>query len=220
MYGAKRNILKARTLLKTFGNRPQVSANVENLAHMLRALTAGEADALARIMPLVYAQLREIASRQLRSLGASATLSTTVLVHEAYERLAGRQNLALDDERHFYALCGRVMRQIVIDYARERDASKRGGGAFTLALTDMLPKGGQDNESADASAHDGELAVRLAQALSQFTELDPELAELAEMAWFAGLDNAQIARLSGRHLRQVQRDLQRARAWLAMALSP
>lgn len=177
---------------------------------LLRALTKGEDGALDRLIPLVYAELRQIASRQLRRLGGTPTISTTVLVHEAYERMAGAAPLTIEDERHFYALCGRVMRQIIVDHARENSAEKRGGGAAVITLNDVI----------EGSHGGAELTARLAEALTQLAERDAPLAELAEMAWFAGLDTENIARLSGLHLRQVQRDLKRARAWIATAISP
>jgi RNA polymerase sigma factor (TIGR02999 family) len=181
----------------------------DNIVLLLRAVTDGEAGALDRLIPLVYAELRQIASRQLRRLGGTPTVSTTVLVHEAYERLAAHRTLSIDDERHFYALCGRVMRQIIIDHAREHIAEKRGGGAIAVTL----------DESVGGYGDDAELAARLAEALAQLGERDAALAELAEMAWFAGLDTENIARLTGLHLRHVQRDLKRARAWIATAIS-
>ncbi|MDZ4814487.1 MAG: ECF-type sigma factor [Pseudomonadota bacterium] len=182
----------------------------DQVVSLLHALGRGEAGAFDRLIPLVYAELRQIASRQLRRLGGTPTVSTTVLVHEAYERLVGHGTLSIEDERHFYALCGRVMRQIIIDHAREHIADKRGGGAIAVTL----------DESLGGSSDNAELAARLAQALSQLAERDAPLAELAEMAWFAGLDTENIARLTGLHLRQIQRDLKRARAWIATAIAP
>lgn len=99
---------------------------------LLAAIDRGEAGALDRLMPLIYAQLRTLASRQLRRIGGAPTLSTTVLVHEAYERLAarntsGREGLSISDERHLLRLCARVMHQVLIDHARVDIAEKRGG---------------------------------------------------------------------------------------------
>jgi RNA polymerase sigma factor (TIGR02999 family) len=187
---------------------PMIEA--DQTVSLLHAVARGEAGALDRLIPYVYAELRQLASRQLRRLGGTPTVSTTVLVHEAYERLIGHSALSIEDERHFYALCGRVMRQIIIDHARERVAEKRGGGIIVVTLDDALG-GGSD---------DVELSARLTEALSQLAERDAALAELAEMAWFAGLDTEHIARLTGVHLRQVQRDLKRARAWIATAVAP
>jgi RNA polymerase sigma factor (TIGR02999 family) len=184
--------------------------NADQTVPLLRAVARGESGALDRLIPFVYTELRKLASRQLRRMGGTPTVSTTVLVHEAYERLAAQQALSIEDERHFYALCGRVMRQIVIDHARERDAAKRGGGMIVVTLDDAF-SGGRD---------DVELSARITEALSQLAQRDEPLAELAGMAWFAGLDTEHIARITGQHLRQVQRDLKRARAWIATAVAP
>jgi len=184
------------------------AAPVESVPDLLRALERSEGTALGRLMPLVYAELKYLASRQLKRLGGSATVSTTVLVHEAYERLAHRATLSVEDERHLFRLCARVMRQIVIDHARERRADKRGGGAPMLLLDDCLALAGDDPE----------IAARVSEALHQLSELDPALAELAELSWLAGLDNAEVARLTKMNLRQIQRDLKRARAWVLNAL--
>ena len=181
----------------------------ETLETLLRALSRGEGGALERVVPLVYAELRLLASRQLRRLGGTPTVSTTVLVHEAYERLAVHGSLTIDDERHFFRLCARVMQQIIVDHARGRSAIKRGGDAGMRQF---------DEDCAPASEDDLEMLARLSQALAQLTALDPALAEMAELAWLAGLDSGEISRLTGLHQRQVQRDLKRARAWVSSAL--
>jgi RNA polymerase sigma factor (TIGR02999 family) len=183
-------------------------APADSVPDLLRALERREVDALDRLMPLVYSELRHLASRQLKRLGGTPTVSTTVLVHEAYERLAHRATLSVEDERHLFRLCARVMRQIVIDHARERRANKRGGGATALALDECLAFAGDDPE----------IAARVSEVLHQLSELDPALAELAELSWLAGLDNAELSRLTKMNLRQVQRDLKRARAWVLNAL--
>ncbi len=180
-----------------------------DILYLLRSLTQGEAGALDQLMPLVYAELRRIASRQLKKLGGTPTVSTTVLVHEAYERLAAHGSLSIEDERHFYVLCARVMRQIIIDHAREQQANKRGGQLVAITL----------DENSGFALGDAELAARFAEALLQLSQRDAQLAEMAEMAWLAGLDTDRIAILTKQHLRHVQRDLKRARAWITMAIS-
>lgn len=208
--GVPRNLTGLRCASVCSERNAAMTLEPDNIVLLLRAVTRGEDGALDRLVPLVYAELRQIASRQLRRLGGTPTVSTTVLVHEAYERLAAHESLNIEDERHFYALCGRVMRQIIIDHAREHIAEKRGGGVIAVTL----------DEGMGGHGDDAELAARLAEALTQLSERDAPLAELAEMAWFAGLDTENIARLSGLHLRQVQRDLKRARAWIATAIAP
>lgn len=178
------------------------------LPEMLQAAARGESGALERLLPVVYDELKRIARRQLQRLGAPPTVSTTVLVHEVYERLAAHQRLSVEDERHFYRLCARVMQQVLIDHARERGANKRSGGI--VVPLDAVQAG--DLDSAEA-------VLRLAEALDGLARLDPALVEIAQLAWLAGLDGEAIARLTGSHPRQVQRHLQRAKAWVLAALS-
>lgn len=180
-----------------------------DLHDWLRAAASGEAGALDQLLPLVYDELRLLARRQLQRLGGTPTLNATALVHEVYERLSRQQALSLDDERHFYRLCARVMRQIVIDHARGRLSQKRGGGGLQLVWQEVADGTG---------ALDG--ALRVSEALSQLATLDPELADTAELAWLAGLSGADIARLKGLEVRQVQRDLKRAKAWVIAASLP
>lgn len=172
----------------------------------VRAVARGEPGALGQLLPLVYDELRLIARRQLQRLGGTPTLNATALVHEAYERLARQHALTLEDEHHFYRLCARVMRQIVIDHARERASLKRGGG-LTLAFHD----GSDGTDELDS-------ALRVTEAMQQLSHLDRALAETAELAWLAGLSGTEIARLQGQSVRQVQRDLQRAKAWVLAAI--
>lgn len=178
------------------------------LPEMLQAAARGESGALDRLLPVVYDELKRIARRQLQRLGAPPTVSTTVLVHEVYERLAAHQRLSVEDERHFYRLCARVMQQVLIDHARERGAGKRSGG-IVVSL-----------DAVQAGEWDGaEAVLRLTDALDGLAALDPALCEVAQLAWLAGLDSDEIARLTGTHRRQVQRHLKRAKAWVLAALA-
>lgn len=175
----------------------------------LRAAARGEPGALDQLLPLVYDELRLIARKQLQRLGGTPTLNATALVHEVYERLSRQKALSIEDERHFYHLCVRVMRQIVTDHARERASLKRGGGM-------VLVTHGDRSDGTDAL----DSALRVTEALEQLLQLDRALAETAELAWLAGLSGTEIARLLGQPVRQVQRDLQRAKAWVIAATQP
>jgi RNA polymerase sigma factor (TIGR02999 family) len=166
----------------------------------------GELDGL---LPAVYDELKRIAHRQLARARPGATLSTTVLVHEVYERLSGAQALPTGDRAHFFSLCARAMRQVIIDHARERGALKRGEGQLVYELA--------DHDAPDLDQPDA--IVALEQALCALESLDPRLVRLIELRLFAGLEPAAIAELGGTTVRTVQRDWQRARAWLARALA-
>ena len=178
-----------------------------SLSTLLGAAAAGEAEALSRLMPLVYDELRRLARSQLGHRGQGATLSTTALVHEVYERLARQSPLAVSDRKHFFVLCARVMRQIVIDNLRRRSADKRGGG---IALEHVPVDEPVAAEQASLLA--------LEEAMRSLGEHDPALLDCASLVWFAGLEPQEVAGMTGVSVRTVQRDLARARAWVADAL--
>jgi RNA polymerase sigma factor (TIGR02999 family) len=178
-----------------------------SLSSLLGDAASGDADALSRLMPLVYDELRRLARSQLGHRGQGATLSTTALVHEAYERLARQSPLAVSDQKHFFVLCARMMRQIVIDNIRRRGADKRGGG---LAIESVMHEEPVAAEQASLLA--------LEDAMRSLGEHDPALLDTAGLVWFAGLEPHEVATLSGVSVRTVQRDLARARAWVADAL--
>jgi RNA polymerase sigma factor (TIGR02999 family) len=172
----------------------------------LTRLLAGDLEgpaALDQAFALVYAELKAIAHRAL-ARSAEGTLCTTALVHETYARLAGDAAPDLRGRKHFYALCARAMRQIVIDHARRRQAQKRGDGRPVLEL--------MDGDAVDYAQPD--TLVALDAALDALERHDPRLVELLHQRLFAGLDLGQIAELQGIGLRQAQRDWQRARLWL------
>lgn len=176
----------------------------------LTTLLDGDGDErLDRAFGLVYRELKMIAHRALARAGGG-TLGTTGLVHEAYAKLAVHESLSLRSRRHFFALCARAMRQIVIDHARRRRADKRGAGLAVLSLA--------DHDGFDAAQPDS--LVALDAALSALEARDPRLVELLQLRMFAGLELAQIAPLFGVTVRQLQRDWQRARLWLYQALLP
>jgi RNA polymerase sigma factor (TIGR02999 family) len=164
---------------------------------------------LARVFPLVYAELKQIAHRALLRSNRGATLSTTALVNEAYLKLAGHTELALNDRSHLFALCSRAMRQIVVDHARRRHADKRGGQQVAMSLT------GVEAHAAERP----ETVVALDQALTSLAERDPRLVRIIEYRVFGGLDTRQIADLLELTPRSIQLDWLRARAWIGQALA-
>jgi RNA polymerase sigma factor (TIGR02999 family) len=171
----------------------------------------GYADALEldALLPTVYADLKRIAHRQLLRRMPNATLSTTALVHETYARLAGRDAQLRLSRAHFLALCARVMRQIVIDNARARGAQKRGGGALDVEI-------GEHDATFDAQTQS---LLALGTALDEIERVDPRLSRLIEQHWFIGLEAEELASLHAVSLRTIQRELKRARAWLAGILT-
>lgn len=177
---------------------------------LLEAHARGDASALDRLLPLVYAELKRVARRERRRDSGSQTLSTTVLVHETYLKLVGASRVEAESRRHFMALCARAMRQVVVDHARARLARKRGAAAPVASLDE-----GDASDEAQAIE-----MLALEQALASLVARDARLAETLELAWFGGLDAAAIAELQGVNVRTVQRALRHARAWLTEAVVP
>jgi RNA polymerase sigma factor (TIGR02999 family) len=179
------------------------------LTQLIADCADDDASLIARVFPLVYAELRQIAHRALMRSNGNATLSTTALVNETYLKLAGHDHLTLHDRSHLFALCARAMRQIVVDHARRRQADKRGAPHLHLSLSAVDP----------ACADRPETLVELDEALTRLCELDPRLVRLIEYRVFAGLDTAQIAAMLGLTPRTIQLDWLRARAWIGQALA-
>jgi len=165
-----------------------------------------DADAL---FALFYNELHQLAEANLRRAGDGLTLGATTLIHEAYLNIAGRQNVAFVDRARFLAYASRAMRGLTIDYARRRRTAKRGGG---LRIT-------LDDESPSAEiVHTSEELERLGDALNDLAKLQPALAELVDMHFFAGFSFTEIAELRGVSDRTVQRDWRKARLLLHHAL--
>lgn len=173
------------------------------VTRLLRSWADGDQASLNAVIPIVYDELRSIARRQLSGRGIHH-LQTTVLVHEAYEKLVTASEPAFNDRRHFFAVAARAMRQIVIDGYRSRMAAKRGGQArdFEVKTYDLVD---QDQP---------EKVLQLSEAIDRMSAGNPELAEVLELSCFAGLSNDEIAELHGTTLRTVQRKLVRAKAWV------
>ncbi len=178
------------------------------LTEWLRASGRGDADAGHRAYALIYSELRKIAARQAASLGASATLTPTALVNEAFLKLAGGSLAAVNDRRHFFNLAARAMRQTIVDYARERLAEKRGGDLVRTDLSEQLP----------IATFDATQALALDQAFSSLEKQDARLAQMLHWRVFAGLTAEQIAELCGVTQRSVNRNLAIARNYLLMAM--
>ena len=166
---------------------------------------AGAGEGLHHWVPTVYEKLRHLARRQRRRLSGGHTLSTTALVHEAYLKLAGR--VAWEGESHLLAAAAIAMRQILVDYARQRSSLKRGGGQAVLPL--------EDRSAADSQARQ---VLGLDMALRDLAKVDERLVRIVECRVFAGYSEEETARALSTSLRTVQRDWSRARTWLKEAV--
>lgn len=175
---------------------------------LLHAWHSGDAAALERIMPLVYAELQSIARRYLKGETGGHTLQTTALVHEAYLRLVGSQ-ADWQDRRHFYAIAATTMRRILVDHARAHRRVKRHHGEAADVSLDAIASP-QDLDPIDILALDD--------ALTRLAAEDPRKAQAIELHYFAGLSYAEMAESLGVAEATVHRDLRFARAWLRDAL--
>lgn len=182
-----------------------MAAQEARVDEILRTKAGG---ALDELMPIVYEELKRMARRHLHGDDGSATLSTTDLVHEAFLKLAGGTSTDWEGRAHFFGAAARAMRQVLVDFARRRNATKRGGGVELVSLGD-----------ADAALEielDEILAV--SDALDQLERVAPRLRALVDLRFFAGLAESEIARMLGVSTRTIERDWLKARLVLLDAL--
>jgi RNA polymerase sigma factor (TIGR02999 family) len=175
-----------------------------DITELLNAWSAGDSSAIDKLAPLVYAQLHKVAHRQLRRERQEHTLNSTALVHEAYLKLVGQKDTSWQDRAHFFAIGGRIMRRILVDYARASHREKRGGGAVMLALDEHL----------DAAGEKSLQLIALDDALNDLERLDPQQSRVVELRFFAGLSIDETAEALHVSKATVNRDWVTARAWL------
>lgn len=180
-----------------------------DITELLIAWRAGDDQVLVRLMPLVYRELKAIAGKLMRGERRGGTLETTVLVHEAYFRLAELDRLHWKDRAHFFAMSARVMRRVLVDEARYRHRDKRGGGAMTISIDDLGDTPGRFEPE----------ILALEEALGALKEHDPERAEIVELRFFGGLDRREIAEVMALSTATVTRRWRSARAWLGSYLA-
>ncbi|MGE0441686.1 MAG: sigma-70 family RNA polymerase sigma factor [Gemmatimonadales bacterium] len=176
-----------------------------SITRCLARLRAGDREALDRLLPLVYDQLRQLARQQLRREDQGHTLGATALVHEAYVRLAARERLAPEDRRHFFAIAAQSMRRILIDHARARKRLKRGVGQVAVPLEEV------EHLLTDQAAEE---LTALDEALDRLEQANPRAARVVERRFFAGLTLEETAETLDVSLKTVYRDWLLARAWL------
>jgi len=177
-----------------------------DVTQLLEAVRDGDSNALDRLVPLVYEELRALAKRELNREQPGHTLHATGLVHEAYLKLAGG-GMPASDRAHFLAIASRAMRQVLVDHARRRKAAKRGGEMVRTTLGDS---------GASVEFRPDEL-IALDAALEK---LDPRQRQVVEFRFFAGMEEKEIAEVLGVSDRTVRREWVKARAWLYRALYP
>jgi RNA polymerase sigma-70 factor, ECF subfamily len=171
----------------------------------------GEPEALDRLMPVIYAECRRIAAHQLQKEHRDHTLDPTALVHELYLRLVDQHRATWANRTQFFGVAAQLMRRVLVDYARARQAHKRGGSATFVSLAAAA-------DTPDESRVADVLAID--EALERLAAFDPEQVRIIELRFFAGLTVEETARLVGRSPRTVKREWRLAKAWLYRELRP
>lgn len=182
-----------------------------NATLLLGRLSSGDEDAARELLPLLYEELRTLAARQFRGQRADHTLQPTVLVHEAFLKLVGRPQKDWNDRKHFFAVAATAMRQILVNHARAKNASKRGGGRaeHTLLINEEIVGGQSSNID----------VLDLNEAMEKLATIDPRKHRVVELRFFAGLTVAEVAEVMQLSVTSVESEWRAARAWLSVELS-
>ena len=179
-----------------------------DVTRLLREWSQGDENALNKLVPLVYAELRRLAHYRLRRESANRSVNTTGLVHDAYLKLVDVRQARFRDRAHFLAMASRVMRRLLIDHARARRAGKRGSGVEAVDLEEALW----------LSDPQAETLTDLDEALTRLESCDPRQGQIVEQRYFGGMSLEEIAEAQGVSLATVKRELRFAHAWLASDL--
>lgn len=174
------------------------------VTQILQAMSGGDREANEKLLPLVYDELRSLASGYMRRERRDHTLQSTALVHEAYLRLVDQTHADWKGRAHFFGVAARLMRQILVDHAREHNAKKRGGEMTRLSIDDAV---------SFADQRDVDI-VALDDVMSSLAEFDPEQARIVELRFFGGLTIDETAEFLGISASTVKREWGMAKAWL------
>ncbi len=175
-----------------------------NLTGLLQRMQAGDQVACERAVGMVYGELHKIASRELRGERPDHLLQTTALIHEAFAKLVGPQPLAIQNRGHFFAIASQQMRRILVDYARARNAQRRGSGAISVDL---------DGAQLGVAPRGIDLLL-LDESLHELQLLDARAAKIVELRFFGGYSDREVVEALGVPMSTVRRDWEFARAWL------
>jgi RNA polymerase sigma factor (TIGR02999 family) len=182
---------------------------MSEVTQILNAVAAGDPHAAAQLLPLVYDELRRLASARMAHEKPGQTLDATALVHEAYLRLIGDQQF--DNRRHFFAAAAEAMRRILVEAARRRMAVKRGGGLAEREAVDLMAIAAPVGDERLLSVHD---------ALDGLAQADPEAATLVKLRFFGGMTMNEVAAALGMSVRSAHDLWAYARSWLRRAMRP
>ena len=203
-------VIHCATIVTIFTEgRRMVPSRSPDVTALLRAWSGGDDGALARIVELVYPELRQIARQCLSHERPDHTIQATALVHEAYVRLVDVRRINWQDRAHFLAVGARVMHRILVDYARARDCAKREGAVRRAEFEEALM----------LSAEPDPMVIRLHQALQELARFDSRKAQVVEMRYFGGLTADEIAVVLHISPQSVQRDWSLAKSWLVREMN-
>jgi RNA polymerase sigma factor (TIGR02999 family) len=179
------------------------------ITQLLEKWSVGDKSAVDELLPLVYGELRRLAHSFLRRERDNHTLQPTALVHEAYLRMVDQKQVSWQSRAQFFGLAAKLMRNILVDHARQHNAEKRGGGEFALSLS-----------AADRFGHQPDVnLLMLNEALQALAATSPNLVQVVELRYFSGLTIAETAHVLGVSHATVERDWAFARAWLKKELT-
>jgi RNA polymerase sigma factor (TIGR02999 family) len=179
-----------------------------SIASLIASAERGDAGAAEALFEALYAELHRLARRELARSGGGVTLGATTLLHEAYLDMSGRDSASFADRGRFMAYAARVMRGLIVDYARKRQAVKRGGRFEVTSL---------ETDADGAVADSGELS-KVSDALDELAAIEPALAEIVDLKFFCGFTFAEIGAMRGVSERTVQRGWEKARIYLYRAI--
>lgn len=186
-----------------------MSASSHNITKLLLDWRNGDSEALDRLMPLVYEELRRMANNYMRNERQGHTLQTSALVNEAYLRLVDHENIAWQNRAHFFGVAAKAMRRILVDHARTRNYQKRAGAAQQVSL---------DEATTLTEGRAAEL-IALDDALKELAKMDERKSLVVELRYFGGLSMEEIAEALGVSIPTVTRDWSTAKVWLLREMS-
>lgn len=186
-----------------------METSTDEVTRLLRDWGNGNQQALEKLVPLIYDELRHLAHKCLYRERPSHTLQTTALVHEAYFKLIDQKDARWQNRAHFFAIAAQAMRRILVDSARRHTAMKRGGPAENLPL----------HEAANISLEPDPILLPLDEALNELAEIDPQQSRIVELRFFGGLTIEETAEVMKLSTDTIKREWAMARAWLRQALA-
>jgi RNA polymerase sigma factor (TIGR02999 family) len=186
------------------GNDEMASKQAGVVTEVLRAAQAGNPEAVAQLLPLLYSELHRLAQARMSKLPPGQTLQPTALINEAYLRLVGKKDLHLESRKHFFFAAARAMRDILVERARTKAGPKRGGGRHRIELNDAIAF---DEPPAQE-------VLALHEALAELEQQDPLKAQIVQLRYFAGMNSAEAAHVLGISERTLHRHWRFIKAWM------